>query len=57
MGAALGFGFQFASLALLGPRDQMLVLPKNALRLQLPRPMQRGEQSGEKPPSPRRAAG
>jgi hypothetical protein len=28
---------------LLGTRDQMLVLPKNPLRLQAPRPMQGGQ--------------
>jgi hypothetical protein len=57
IGATLDFGFQFASFTLLGPGDQMPMLPKNALCLQLPRLMQRAEQSGEKPSSLRYAIG
>jgi hypothetical protein len=47
--------FHFAGLALVGTRDQMLVLPNNALRLEAPRPMQGGKQRREQPSSPRQA--
>jgi hypothetical protein len=55
MAATRDCRFHFAGLALVGTRDQMLVLPNNALRLEAPRPMQGGKQSREQPSSLRQA--
>jgi hypothetical protein len=55
MAAALDRRFQFAGLAPVNRRDQVLVLPENALRLTTSRVMQRGEQRRDQPSSPRQA--
>jgi hypothetical protein len=55
MAAAFDRRFQFASLAPFNLRDQVLVLPENALRLTTPRVMQSGKQRRDQSSSLRQA--